>query len=529
MTATTIKRRRTTAAEDLTALEEAPKPRRRRKAAASVEAEEAAIEEDPTDEGETEPPTQKTRKPGKRRRATEPEPPTEAAEAAEATEAAIDPEAEEAAAAPVTPHPSMQVEQKPFLAALEFAKLSVPARPSQPILINAHLEAIGDGRLRIMTTDLTVTCAATLDVTVMQSGAVTLPAKLAAEIVAGMPTGTIQFDPASTIPSVSISKGVAKGSKDKGAKADEAALFTLTQLVDSQNGCTTIRGMEPSSFPLQLQPKISKSHLLTCAFVKAAIDSVLFAAATDEKLITFTALLWEFSPQSGELKLTATDQHRVAMARAIVGVGKKRSSDVLCCLIPAKPLKELSKLFSKLESGTLMKFGYDPNDRRAIFEFEAQEVVQTFAIRCVEGEFPPVQAVIAQQPAPILSLKASKFELLEALKRIATFGKDATVSLTVQGTLVPTIGLATDMGQGTMKLNVTCTATAKDGSNVESMTVRYNSRYLIQILEALQSNQVAIQISSPTTITQLATAGEFEVTGLELETQYYVMPIQPRL
>lgn len=362
--------------------------------------------------------------------------------------------------------------QADLTAALQLVSRAVSSRPTHPVLANVLLTAdAATGRLSLTGFDLSLGIQTSILAAVTTSGAVTLPAKLLADIAARLPDGT---------PVTLEAAGDA---------------VTLTSL----SGSYELRGLPASDYPdLPLQQSGTPITLDAGALL-AGLRSTLFAASSDEAKQLLTGVHLRLTADG--LECAATDGHRLAVL-TIPGEGGD-----LSLTIPARSLRELERLLGN--SGSLQ-----------LYEGKGQAVITSgdrlLTTRILEGTYPADRQLIPGGFKRSIVLDRRAF--VAALERVAVLADphNNVVKLAIDPDQDQVIvrADAQDLGRGSESLAAVITG--------EAETIAFNVRYLLEGLKAISSGQVVLQANAATTPVVL------EPVEDEAGFQYLVMPVQVR-
>jgi DNA polymerase-3 subunit beta len=205
-------------------------------------------------------------------------------------------------------------------ASLQLVGRAVAARPTHPVLANVLLTAdAATGRLSLTAFDLSLGIQTSLAAAVETSGAITLPARLFAEIVNRLS--------AESPLSLSCLEG------------DEQVELT------SSGGSYRMRGMPADDFPdLPLNQTGTSIRLDADALVRG-LRATLFASSGDEAKQVLTGV--HLRLDGAGLECAATDGHRLAVLHLDHGATAPASDgEPFDVTVPARSLRELERLLS---------------------------------------------------------------------------------------------------------------------------------------------------------------------------------------
>jgi DNA polymerase-3 subunit beta len=224
--------------------------------------------------------------------------------------------------------------------------------------------------LRLVATDLEfIGLEASLEASVRDSGAVTLPARLFTEAIGSLsaPQVELRADERNT---VEVVGGTAQYSI-RGLPAEDFEM--LPDLLD------------PTTFSLS-QVELSR-----------VITQTVFATSTDDTRPNLTGALVQMCPE--HLEVVATDTHRLAWRRVEVATGLEEPRSAI---VSARALHELDR--------ALEKDSQEPA-RLSFSDTQVQAVAAgiTVGSRLIEGQFPSYQKVIPEQHERRVTLSGAAF------------------------------------------------------------------------------------------------------------------------
>ena len=203
--------------------------------------------------------------------------------------------------------------------------------------------------------------------------------------------------------------------------------------------------------------------------LKAQLGLVQYAMAQQDIRYYLNGLLMVI--EDGQLKLVATDGHRLAFASREIGVKGLPRQEVI---LPRKTIIELSKLL-------------DDSDESVAIEVSASQVKFTFGAvvlvsKLVDGKFPDYSRVIPKDQPKLLRLE--RVTLLQALQRAAILTSDKFR------------GVRWVLSDGSLK--IICSNTEQEEAQEEldvaykgdSLDIGFNVGYLLDVLNHLDVSEV---------------------------------------
>ncbi len=337
--------------------------------------------------------------------------------------------------------------------AVALAGQSVSSRSTLPVLSNVLVTADEHaGTLTIAATNLETALSVVVAADVTDSGSVTLPARLLAATLAGIP------------PEARLTVEL--------RVRDMAALLTYASH-GKRRGQATIKGIDASEFPVLPALDGPAALTFTGAELGALIRQSAFAAA-DSKDTSRPALTGVLVTVNGALTAAATDGYRLAVAT------RPAEQDLPSLIIPARSLALADKLAGLSETVELRVAGNQLGlDFAGGKSWQAARLVS----QTIDAKFPDYNAIVPKTAGTTVTVDTA--ELTRALKMAALFAHDASdrVLVTVKPGLFEdgaTLNIAaTSQEAGNFDTDLECEVTGG------ALTAAFNVAYLLQGLAAL--------------------------------------------
>jgi DNA polymerase III subunit beta len=317
-----------------------------------------------------------------------------------------------------------------------------------PILEDFLFE-IQNNKLAITATDLETVMKVEMDIEAKDNGKVCIPAKILMDSLKNIPEQPLTFD-------IDGNYGIE---------------------ITSDNGKYKIMGENPDNFPKEPAADEATSFTIQSSALVAAINKTLFATSSDDLRPAMTGVFFELSKTG--LQCVATDAHRLV---------KYKRTDVSCpeadnFIAPKKPLT-LLKNFLPLNNDEL-KVSYNKN------HLFVQHGDSRLSCRLIDARFPDYKVVIPTDNPYKLTLNKSDFQ--NALRRVSVFSNKSTnqVVMTINGSELQLAAQDIDFSfEGNERM--TCQF---DG---EDMAIAFNAKLLIEILNAAETDDIVMELSTPT-------------------------------
>jgi DNA polymerase-3 subunit beta len=241
-------------------------------------------------------------------------------------------------------------------------------------------------------------------------------------------------------------------------------------------------GLPAEDFPAL--PKFEKVAFVDVAPAEllAQIDGTAFAASTDETRYNLNGVYFE--PQGPVLRMVATDGHRLALSEKPLAGDYALKRGVI---LPRKGLNELKKLLG--EAVEVAEPGAEATSRLGFAEnsaiFRRPGVV--LAMRLIEGLFPDYKQVIPKQGEKIL--KVGRLRFLETLRRVSLLSSDKShaVKLELAPGLLKVLSQNPDLGEAKEEVPVEYAG--------DALKIGFNARYLTDVVQALKSDDVQLELA----------------------------------
>ncbi len=340
------------------------------------------------------------------------------------------------------------VSSSELLKKLQMAGGVIGSNPVLPILED-FLFSISNNQLKIAATDLETSITTEMEVMADKDGAVAIPAKILLDTLKALPQQPITFNVNEENNSVEIT---------------------------SAYGKYRLAGESSQDFPKIPEPETVDTVTVAAPTLMQIIAKTIFATSNDELRLAMTGVY--FQVNFGSLTCVATDAHKL-----VKYTFQNIASDISTSFII--PKKALNLLKSALSDGGEVQLAF--NKSNAFFSFGETKLVG----RLVDARYPDYNAVIpADNPN---TLTVSRQDLLSSLKRIAIYANKTTN----QVVLNITDGKLTISAQDLDFSNEAVEQLVCQYEG-EPLIIGFNAKFLIEMLNVLESDEVKLELSSPT-------------------------------
>lgn len=263
--------------------------------------------------------------------------------------------------------------------------------------------------------------------------------------------------------------------------SDQPLTFTIDEKtfgieISSDYGKYKLTGFSAETFPkipvIDNPTSIEASALL----LSDAFNKTIFATGVDDMRPVMMGIFCEFSEDS--LRFVATDAHKLVRYTRTDVKAKKPASFI----IPKKPLNLLKTVLLSNSAPVTMEY----NEANVRFSFDGYSMVA----RLIEGKYPNYEAVIPKSNPNRLTI--GRIPFLASIKRVSIFSNKTThqVRLKIQGSELTISAEDLDYANEANE-RLTCSFEGED------MEIGFNSRFVVDMLSNLSSEEVSLELSAP--------------------------------
>ena len=352
----------------------------------------------------------------------------------------------------------------------------VPSKSTLPVLENVLMELTGN-ELKLTASDLDISMSVTLPVNGISDGDIAVPAKKLNETLRALPSADISITADSTNNRISI-------------KTDQ--------------GEYKMAGDSASNFPASQQVESEVSIELETSLLRDLIGKTVFAVSSDDLRPAMMGVLFQW--RAGEFRAVATDGHRLVLIKHYGVLSTVEGMSDHDVIIPAKAL---NLVLRSLDSGVVnVVFG------KSHIRFSMNEL-QLFS-RIIDERYPNYESVIPLENDKELTI--NRGAIVAGIHRCAIFANAITNQIRISITPGQTRISSEDIEHGG-EARETIPATF---SVDEEIDIGFNSRYLVDALQHLDSEEVVLYFSTSTRAGLLRPLQD----NKELDVLMLVMPLR---
>ncbi len=341
-------------------------------------------------------------------------------------------------------------EKKLFEEAVSVVQKAVPSRSTLPILSHIMVEAKGK-KIRLLGTDLEIFIEHSFDAAIQKEGAMTLPAHTLAGLFTVFPDLEVKCE------------------LNEKTKVFKMVCGTSHYELNTQN---------PEEFPQPQTVSWAQTFTLPLPTIKDGLKKTIFAAAPPtETRVVLTGVL--FQVQDGELRLVATNAHRLAMRKISL---KSKKTDNFSSILPARALLELYRIMDGEQEEVKVCVAAN----QVGFLFKSTSLFS----RVIDGVFPPFEQVIPKEFSKEWIVPTK--ELAHAVRGATIVAREDTnvVKLKGKGSQLTITAATQDVGAAREVLNMKSTG--------EEIEVAFNVEYIQDVLNHIETEETTISLSSET-------------------------------
>lgn len=324
----------------------------------------------------------------------------------------------------------------------------INSKNTLPILDNFLFE-IKENELKVTASDLETTFSSKLEVESDSEGSIAVPARLLLDTLKTFPEQPLTFIIDEDNNKIEIS---------------------------TEQGKYELAFANPEEFPETVEVSEASQVKIPADVLSTAINKTIFATGNDDLRPTMSGVFFEFSPEA--LRFVATDAHKlVKYTREDLSADEKAEF-----IMPKKPLNILKNILSGSKEEALVEY----NESNAKFIFEDSEMT----CRLIDGKYPNYDAVIPKENPNVLALERVQF--LNSVRRISIFSNQTThqIKLNLAGSELQVSAEDLDFSNKANE-RLTC------DYNGDDLQIGFNSRFLQEMLNNLNSDEIQLEMSLP--------------------------------
>lgn len=346
--------------------------------------------------------------------------------------------------------------QENLVRGLGIVARAVSTRSTLPVLGNV-LIATEDGRIKLSATNLEVVITCWIGAKVEEAGAITIPARTFSDLIGALPQEPVAL-----------------------------ALNESTQTLHISCARTeaNIKGIDAQEFPLVPEPDREDRIRLETDVFRHMITQVAFAAAMDDTRPMLTGVSTKF--EESQVLMAATDGFRLSVRSAQIPDTVQES---MAIIVPARALAELARIISDDTEAIYVTL---PEGRNQII-FDMDNIV--LVSQLIDGNFPDYSPIIPKQHSTRAVMGTAEF--YKACKTAEIFARESSHTAKIR------IEPGDEITPGHAVIAATSTETGDNVAQIDAsvngdpIEIAFNVKYMNDVLNVIDTPQVALEMTSP--------------------------------
>lgn len=349
----------------------------------------------------------------------------------------------------------VQVLQENLQRGLSIVGRAVATRSTLPITANVLL-LTDNGRLKLAATDLDIAISAWVGAKIDEAGATTVPSRLIADFVSSLPAATVNLE----IP-------------DRGRQMK----------LECARNESTINAMDAEDFPKIATLAGGNAIEIDPKSLRRAIERVEFAAASDDSRPVLTGV--HVRSDGSKLTFASADGFRLAVADIELARAPEEPIEVV---VPARALREVSRLLADASETVEMRL----NAQKTQVQFTLTDV--ELVAQLIQGTFPNYSQLIPSEYTTRVQVSLEEFR--REARIAAIFARDGSGIIRLE--IFPGDGMP-----GRLKVSARADEIGNNEGEIDAAVegdaskIAFNSRYLQDVLGALTGDEIALEMTSP--------------------------------
>ncbi len=241
-------------------------------------------------------------------------------------------------------------------------------------------------------------------------------------------------------------------------------------------GKYNLSGFNADEFPKQPTMEDVVTVNLESGMMVNAINKTIFATGNDELRPVMAGVFCDL--HDNDITFVATDAHKLVRYKKMNVNPESQVSFIL----PKKPLSLLKNNLPNDETPVKIEYA----EKNATFIFENTRMV----CKLVDGRYPNYEAVIPKENPNVLTVDRLTF--LNVIRRVSIFANKSThqIRLKISGQELLLSAEDLDYSNAAQE-RLTCNYSGED------LDIGFNSRFLIEMLNNLESDEISLHMSQP--------------------------------
>ena len=246
--------------------------------------------------------------------------------------------------------------------------------------------------------------------------------------------------------------------------------------ISANNGKYAVAYVKGEEFPKAAQVTDAKTTQISGNVLYTAINSTLFASGNDDLRPVMSGVFFQFSSES--LTFVATDAHKLVKYTR-TDLSASESTEFI---MPKKPLQLLKGILQGMEEEIRIAY----NETNAKFGFGDSSLT----CRLIDGKYPNYEAVIPKENPNQMQVNRTSF--LNSVRRVSIFSNKTTFQIRLK-----IAGAALQISAEDFDYSNSAEERLDCDYQGDDITIGFNSRFLIEMLNGLECDEVKLSMSLP--------------------------------
>lgn len=357
----------------------------------------------------------------------------------------------------------LTIEKKDIQPYIQHLSTVVGSKNTSPIMLNYLIDVDAEtNNVTIKASDLELHVIVTFKATVIESGTVAVSAKRFNEIIAAMPEGLIEF------------------------WKNEELLMIQGNKIDFK-----ILSADPSLYPILTEPEAHQINTINAELFMRMVRKTSFAVSLDVQRAILTGVCWKIykdrhlmaatdGRKVSEITIKAIESSDLEMKNATPEPSAD-SEDFVEKVIPVKTLNFLQLIYNS----NVKDLGISFSDTQIVFFYGNFVIISNV----LDSKYPDYSKAFMVELPNRLELKAK--DLLETLRRVSLVAPDDVyrVKFEIDNTQFEVSSYDRETGDAKEFVQ-------NYVYNGEPTNISFNFKYMISILEALDTEKVIIRLGT---------------------------------
>jgi len=316
-------------------------------------------------------------------------------------------------------------------------------------ILDNFLFELNQNILTITASDLETTMSATLEIESENEGSVAIPARLLLDMLKTFSEQPLTF-----------------------TVQEESSTIE----VSSSSGKYTLAYSKAEEFPKVNSLENTSKTFIHAEVLATGISKTIFATGNDDLRPVMSGVFFHLTSEG--LTFVATDAHKlVKYSRTDI-----KSEQTAEFIVPKKPLNILKNILATSEAEVTVEY----NESNAIFSFDNH----VLTCRLVDGKFPNYETVIPKENPNKLLINRVLF--LNSVRRVSIFSNKTT-----HQTRMKMAGKELNISAEDLDYSSKATERLTCDYQGDDLEIGFNSRFLFEMLNNLDSEEISIEMSLP--------------------------------